>query len=165
MSRFASVSALATCVLVTITALESLPAHGQEKHRVQVAWEQGNEAWSGLRLVNTGSGPYTIVRVTLNHRADCTLKPIILGKVNLADDSTERLRLVTLVNSSIGFKGVLLDERDPLHPSEHAIVRIQVGEKVLLARPAQCGSIIHVLVQGVEANLRVPLDRPYTGDR
>lgn len=141
------------------------PSHGQEAYRVRIAWDPDNELWPGLVLMNTGSSTITVNSVQLNSRDDCILKPIDLAKAQSAPNSTERLRLVALALSSAGSKGVLLDERDPLHPGEGIPIALRVGEQVLLAKPARCGGIVRAQVVSRESTMNVQFNRPYTGNR
>lgn len=151
------------CALVLL--LGHRPAHSQDAYRIRIAWDPNNDLWPGLILMNTGSSPITVTGVQLNSRDDCILKPIDLAKVQSAPNSTERLQLVALTLSSFGSKGVLLDERDPLHPSDGFAITLRVGEQALLAKPARCGGIVRAQVVSREGTMNVQFNKPYTGNR
>ncbi len=142
-----------------------LPAFGQDKYRVQISWDPGNDLWTGLILLNAGTNPLTLKRVQLNSRGDCVLRPIDLDKAQSTPNSLGRMRLVELALSSITSKGVLLDDQDSLHASNDTLLTLKVGEQVLLPKPARCGSIVHAVVEAYETNFTVSFNRPYTGKR
>ena len=160
-----TILALGTLLLTGAIADSHQAAYGQDSYSVRISWDPGNDLWPGLILMNTGSRPMNVARVQLNSRDDCVLVPLNLNSVETAPNSSERLRLVALALSSIGSKGVLLDEQDSLQPSERSALTLRVGEQALLVKPPRCGGIVRAQVKAHEATMNVQFNRPYTGNR
>jgi hypothetical protein len=134
--------------------------------------ERDRPRLDGMFVTNSGDKPLTVVRVQLNNRNDCQLKPYNLARIQreisleqaVKEWGSAAINLFGLPKTEAG--SVLIPELPPafqnlgISPEES---QIKVGGKVAILNLTKCNSVAVATIDTDVGSISIKFKRPYTG--